>query len=227
MKIEFTDTLFDYITHRLDGEACDSTKPEYASMKYPKLIPFMRFTTKRYRLEGFGSIMVMSTNAMGGLMRLLTVSFTPNEGADVPFLLVDCMAMKKKKLAYVEYYDCTGKKLCFDELTGLAERYADVPDYAEKEAWYVKERMPASMIKGGENVDPSALLELAERSIDAYLDLAKTAEKDESNLSGLKAFRERMVTEGNPSSGTMNKVLGEEGQEKFFREYVMPMADNS
>ena len=114
-----------------------------------------------------------------------------------------------------------------DELTGLAERYADVPDYAEKEAWYVKERMPASMIKGGENVDPSALLELAERSIDAYLDLAKTAEKDESNLSGLKAFRERMVTEGNPSSGTMNKVLGEEGQEKFFREYVMPMADNN
>lgn len=223
MKTEFTDTLFDYITHRMDGEACDSTKPEYASMKYPKLIPFMRFTTKRYRLEGFGSIMVMSTNAMGGLMKLLTASFTPNEGGNVPFLLVDCMAMKKKKLAYVEYYDCTGKKLCFDKLTGLAEKYANVPDYAEKDAWYIKERMPASMIKGGENVDPSTLLELAERSIDAYLDLAKKADKDELNKNGLKAFQGRMVTEGNPSSGTMNKVLGEEGQVKFFRDYVMPV----
>ncbi|MCQ2483534.1 MAG: hypothetical protein MJ153_08620 [Clostridia bacterium] len=223
MKTEFTDTLFDYITHRMDEDACDSTKPEYASMKYPKLIPFMRFTTKRYHLDGFGSIMVMSTNAMGGLMKLLTVSFTPNEGLNVPFLLVDCMSMKKKKLAYVEYYDCTGKKLCFDELSSLAEKYTNVPDYAEKEAWYVKERMPASMIKGGEGVDSSTLLELAERSIDAYLELVGKAEKDEQNLKGLKAFQERMVTEGNPSSETMNKVLGEEGQVKFFRDYVMPL----
>lgn len=83
--------------------------------------------------------------------------------------------------------------------------------------------MPASMIKGGEGVDAATLLELAERSIDAYLEIAKKADKDELNLKGLQAFQERMVSEGNPSSGTMNKVLGEKGQEKFFREYDMPI----
>jgi hypothetical protein len=32
-----------------------------------------------------------------------------------------------------------------------------------------------------------------------------------------------MITDGNPSSSTMEKLLGKDGAEKFFREVVMPI----
>ncbi len=191
-------------------------------MKYPKLIPMMHFETKSVK-TGFGTLFMMKTKAMGGAMNLLTLSFTPSEGNDIPYLLIDTMSMKKKALSYVEYYDCTGKELSFSSLDALREKYSSVPDYAEKEAWYVKERMPASLIKGGEGADEDILFEMTKESIDAYLSYSEKAEKDPGNLKGLEAFRNRMINEGNPSQGTMEKVLGKEGYLKFYKECIMPM----
>jgi len=207
----------------------DTTKDEYASFSYPKLIKLMKFTTHQYSVDGFGKVMLMRTNAMGGLMELFTISFMPNTGITMPYLLIDIMSMKKKKACFVEYYDTTGKKLSYKELMAIRDRYKDVPDYNEKSAWYVKERMTESLIKGGavsnsqeaEELEKK-LLGLAIESFEAYLNLIPNSEIDASNLDGLKTFKHRMQTEGNPSDSTMRKVFGEEGAKKFFDEYVMP-----
>lgn len=225
---DFTEVFYEEIKNAFESsngiyKVTDTTVPEYATMKYPKLLPMMKFTTKRYRVAGFGSVMVMSTKAMGGLMKLLTVSFTPFEGADMPFLLIDCMSMKKKKLAYVEYYDCTSKALDFENLNALCEKYRNVPDYDEKPAWYVKERMKCSLIKGGSNVNEDDLLSIVKESFSLYMNLTQGITRADKNIEGLKKFQNRMLTEGNPSEGTMSKVLGKEGQEVFFKSYVMPL----
>ena len=199
------------------------TPKEYAFMKYPRLIPMMKFETHIFKIDGFGKLFLMDTKAMGGAMKLLTLSLTPCEGGDIPYLLIDSMSMKNKDLAYVEYYDCTGKKLSFEELDTVKEKYLSLPDYAEKEAWYISERMPASLIKGGEGADAEALFNMALESLRTYLALAKKTPKDPRNLEGLKAFRDRMLTEGNPSSGTMEKVLGKDGSAKFYKECIMPV----
>ena len=60
-------------------------------------------------------------------------------------------------------------------------------------------------------------------SFRSYLAGMKTAEKDPANLEKLAVFRERMIKEGNPATDTMNKVLGKEGAETFFRKCVMPL----
>lgn len=199
----------------------DATMPCYKEMKYPGWMPLMKFKTKRVNISEFGNIMMMNTTAMGGMMNLLTVSFTPSSGKNVPFLLVDCMEMKNKALAYVEYYDCTGKKLKSKELEEIAGSFKDVPDYEEKEAWYVSERMEGSMIKGGKNVDPMSLFELVTKSVNAYLKMIQNADNDEENIERLRKFQSRMVLDGNPSQSTMQKVLGKDGADKFFTEYVM------
>lgn len=82
--------------------AVEVTPPQYASMLYPKLLPMMRFSCCQYALEGFGNLFAMETRAMGGMMKLSTMVFTPYSGKSVPFFLVDTMEMKKKRLAYVE-----------------------------------------------------------------------------------------------------------------------------
>ncbi len=195
----------------------------YSRMKWPKILPLMRFTVDRYAAKDYGHLMVMQTKAMGGLMRLVTVSFTPSAGGTVPYLLIDCMAMRQKRTVFVEYYDCTAGGATVPSLDALKNAYADVPEYEEKPAWYVGERMGCSLIKGVSDGSETRLVSMVRDSVEAYLSLCAAAPKDPNNLSKLRAFQNRMITEGNPSSSTMERVLGKAGAEAFFRTAVMPI----
>lgn len=204
-------------------EITELPENEYTNMKWPKFLPLMRFHVDRYRVKGFGQIMFMHTNAMMGMMQLMTASFMPYEGVEAPFLLIDMMTMKDKRTVFVEFYDCTKNGVSASALDNVAASYSDISDYDEKPAWYVSERMPSSMIKGGTSKDEERLCEMALRATEEYVRLAKTAPTDKENLTGLEKFAGRMLSEGNPSSGTMSKVLGEKGAEEFFSSTVMPM----
>lgn len=203
------------------------TPPQYASMKYPKLLPMMRFCVHQYAVEGFGNLMTMDTKAMGGLMKLSTIVLTPNSGKQVPFLLIDTMEMKKKRLAYVEYYDCTkeGAPAGADVLEQPQE-FAHIPDYAEKAAWYVERRTPYSLIKGGEHASAQDLQKMVVTCVKRYFKSAKTAKADPQNLVGLKTFQQEMCTLGNPSTDTLTKVLGSDGARRFFETVIMPVKES-
>lgn len=205
-------------------------------MRYPRLIPIMHFYVRRFAAPGFGSICTMQTNAMGGIMQLATIVFTPNCGGSLPLLLIDVMSMKKKKAAFIEYYDCTKNGARAAALRDVYMRYSGLPDYQEKGGWYVAERTPYSLIKGGEDID--VLFNMIIDSARAYgTEASGTAGKQTAgetqtgqnsataaNREGLSAFINRMAADGNPSSAVMSKVLGRTGAEKFFREIVMPVS---
>ena len=204
--------------------SADVTQPKYAEMRYPKLLPLMRFTCHQYVLTGFGGLFIMETSAMGGMMKLSTMVFTPSSGKSVPFLLIDTMEMKKKQLAYVEYYDCTAHGSApLPGAEGQRAEFAALPDYAEKPAWYVARRTPYSLIKGGEGADKAALEAMVLTCVDRYLAGAGASPVDPANLVGLRAFQSDMLTLGNPSSGTLNKVLGPKEAEIMFRQAIMPV----
>ena len=182
--------------------------------------PLMRFFLEQYNVEGLGNLCVLKTKAMLGLMQLVTVVVTPSSGKNVPFLLVDTMDMGKKHLCYVEYYDCTADGADKDKLLAASAPYGDVPDYAEKPAWYVKERMAGSLIKTG---DRARLEQMALDALKAYAAQAAAAPVKAENIAGLKAFRRRMIEEGNPSTAALTRTLGQEGAETFFQTVVMPV----
>ncbi len=192
----------------------------HKSMKYPKLIPIMKFNLERLYLESYGQVLFMHTSTKVG-MELLTIVCMPYEGKNIPFLLVDTMQIKKKKTVFIEYYDCTMSKEKHPELEKVYERYKDLPEYAEKPAWYIKERAPYSLIKGSE----SDMTDMIMDSLSAYFRAvaATDQENKEENRTGLLHFRNRMITEGNPASQTLNKVLGKEQAVTFFQQYVMPL----
>ena len=180
----------------------------------------MRFHLEQYAIEGLGNLCVLKTKAMLGLMQLLTVVVTPNNGKNVPFLLIDTMDMGKKHLCYVEYYDCTADGANKDLILAASAPYADVENYAEKPAWYVSERMEGSLIKAG---DKARLEQMALDALRAYAAQAAAAPMKPENLEGLRAFQARMVKEGNPSTAALTRTLGKEGAETFFRTVVMPV----
>lgn len=180
----------------------------------------MRFHLEQYAVEGLGNLCVLKTRAMLGLMNLLTVVVTPSSGKNVPFLLIDTMDMGKKHLCYVEYYDCTADGADKDLLILAGAPYGDVADYAEKPAWYVKERMAGSLIKTG---DKARLNQMALDALKAYARQAAAAPVKPENVAGLQAFQQRMVREGNPSTAALTKTLGQEGAETFFQTVVMPV----
>ena len=197
-------------------ELKDITPEKYRTMGSA----MMRFHLEQYEVEGLGNLCVLRTKAMLGLMRLTTAAVTPSSGKNVPFLLIDAMDMGRKHLCYVEYYDCTAEGADKDLLLAAGAPYADVADYAEKPAWYVSERMEGSLIKTG---DKARLDKMALDALTAYADQAAAAPVKPENLEGLKAFQQRMIREGNPSTAALTKTLGREGAEEFFRTVVMPV----
>lgn len=79
------------------------------------------------------------------------------------------------------------------------------------------------MIKCGGKSDEPLLEEMIFASLGAYNAEIARADVDPANIAGLKAFRERMINEGNPSSSVLERVFGVEGEREFFIRCVMPV----
>ena len=123
---------------------------------------------------------------------------------------------------YVEYYDCTKGGARLPSAETQKDEFSYLADYPEKDAWYIKRRMPCSLIKGGENASEEKLREMAVSCVRRYLDAAENSGTHPENFGGLRTFQEQMWTLGNPSVGTMTKVLGKDGAERFFKAVIMP-----
>ena len=80
--------------------------------------------------------------------------------------------------------------------------------------------MPYSLIKTGE---ADRLTDMAVDSVSAYLGCIAGASVVPEYRDKLKAFRERMIVEGNPSSKTLKMLLKEDGARKFMEEVIMPL----
>ena len=111
------------------------------------------------------------------------------------------------------------------ELVKVRDSYNKLNEYKEKPHWYVGERAPYSLIKCGSCSDDFVLHDMIIDSVKAYKREIEKAEKKGDNQTGLSAFRDRMINEGNPSSSVLEKVFGKEGAADFFRSCVMPMDD--
>ncbi|MBR0062736.1 MAG: hypothetical protein IJP67_01060 [Oscillospiraceae bacterium] len=109
IKMDFDAILSEILTYG-DFIEIEEEDTSFSELKYPKLLPMMRMYPKRYALRDFGQVFTMKTKGPMG-MELFTISFCPGEGCEMPFLLIDCMKVGKKRTVFVEYYDCTAESL--------------------------------------------------------------------------------------------------------------------
>jgi len=197
----------------------------HQNMKYPRFIPIFYFQAHSYQIEEFGSLFTLETKALGK-MYLTTMVFTPNQGTSMPVLLIDSMSLGKKRAVFIEYYDCTVKKEIPECLVKMARQYGPLPNYQEKNAWYIPLRAPYSLVKGNTVNEEKKLIQMLFDEVREYSQLIKqNTQKHSNNLDELQAFQKRMIMDGNPSSDILNKVLGEEEARKLFLDYIMPLDD--
>lgn len=194
----------------------------YTNMKYPKLLPLMHFRVDEFGVKGFGHVMIMHTATKMG-MELVTMSFMPSECIGLPYLLIDAMSMKKKRCVFVEYYGCGMTDFADEALKKVFDSYSSLPDYDEKDNWYIKERMPYSLIKTGE---PEELVNMASDSVRAYLGSVSSAKNLPGYHEKLRDFREKMIVQGNPSSKTLEMLLKKDGARTFMETVIMPLKEN-
>ena len=64
---------------------------------------------------------------------------------------------------------------------------------------------------------------MATGSVSSYLSSVGDAGYDKDYLPMLKAFRDQMVTKGNPSTRTLKMMLKEDGAREFYEKAVMPL----
>lgn len=193
----------------------------YAKMRWPKLIPLMRFKTESFVVPGYGRAAFINTKAMG-FVRMLTCTLTPCEGASVPFLMIEVMEAKGRSTVCIGYYDCTANGADTSGYEAVSEKYASLEDYPEKPAWYIEKRAKGSVSKFVLDNGVDQLAELVREAVGAYLKRAASSEKVPQNLDGLKEFSEQIIVKGMPLTETFNKVLGKEGSDAFFRKVVIP-----
>ena len=197
-------------------------KDAYTDFSYPKIVKLMKFHVDRFWLDGFGHFMLMHTKTKFG-MELLTASFMPGEGRPVPYCIVDCMKVGKKRTIFIEYYECGTGNDSFSRLEAVHQKYEHLMGYKEKPHWYVSKRAPYSLIKCGNKGDETVFTDMLRESVRAYSDEIKAAKGRYFETGELKEFRKRMIKEGNPSSSVLEKAFGKEGARKFFLKCVMPM----
>ena len=197
------------------------TPKKYQEFVYPKVFPLMQFQTQLYQMKEFGHLLFLQTTTKWG-MNLLTCSFTPSYGLNIPYLLIDCMETSKKATVFTEFYDCTVTHKTPKPLVEVYHQHAGLADYQEKEGWYTPLREDYSLIKAV--YDELSMIEVIFDTVTAYGEVMNSAETDLSNLEKLSSFRHRMIVEGNPATGILKKALGKDDMVEFYRTCIMPIA---
>ncbi|MDO4493732.1 MAG: hypothetical protein Q4C53_07615 [Clostridia bacterium] len=191
------------------------------SLKWPALLPMIRYETETYRMEGFGALTVMEGKIIGAI-RTMTCMLTPFEGAAVPAVMLDVMEVKEKSTVFIEYFDKTAQGAEMSAFEELSEKYADVETYPDSPVWYNAERAACSLIKISPAQQVGKLVDMTKDFLDNYFPMAQSAEKSAENIPGLTAFSEKMAEGGTAAMEVMKKRFGTDGAKEFYRTVFVP-----
>lgn len=189
---------------------------EYAQIKKGG----MHFHMQAYMAEGAGKLFLMDMKALGGMMKMETVTFTPTS-LDGPILSGDAVWALGKSTLVLELYDTTLSHPDFKALGAIKEIYASLPSYDPGNPAYYRLRLPESDYKRGRKIK-DALRVMAEEYGEAYFralkscDVISMQEKQKKNAE----FSEMLYACGGPAVNQFKKMIGEEKTKEFLVKYM-------
>lgn len=192
---------------------------------YPKFIHIMKFNIEQYEILGLGNMAILQGKGFG-LMKILTVVFTPSIKRDIPFVIVDFIKMVNKRTVFVEFY--TNHVIKKDsihnlenKLKKLSVKYGDIENYIEEPNWYTNLRNVYSPLKKSTKEQEQLLYEMVIEYLQAYLSCVSNSTREtESKNTQLEGFINDLIYKGNPSTRVLKKALGEEDTIKLFNEII-------
>lgn len=194
---------------------------KYAAVKWPALIPLVRYETEYSRLDGFGARTLLNGKIFGGI-RSLSCTLTPFEGASIPLVLIDVMEVQEKCTVFIEYFDKTAQGADMSVFEKLKGKYSDLEDYPASPTWYSAEQSNCSLIKIAPSQSVKRLVEMVADLLKAYLELAEKSEKSADNIKGIVEFSEKMGEQGTSAMEVLKKRLGAENTKEYYCTVFIP-----
>lgn len=192
---------------------------------YPKLIHLLKFNIEKYEVKELGNMAILQGRGFG-LMKMITVVFTPSFKKDIPLVIIDFIKMANKRTVFIEFYSNhiveKNHTIALDSrLKKIHKKYSNIENYIENPNWYTPLRNEFSPLKKGTKNDDSLLCQMVLESLDAYLDCVS---EDESEMDiknkQLECFINDLINKGNPSTSVLEKALGKEETRRFFEDVV-------
>lgn len=187
---------------------------EYRKMN----ISGMTFQVYAFYAEGLGRVSAMTASGFLGLMKMDTLIINPTD-VDLPLLSYDRVhAMGNDTLIY-ELYDTNLGTPDLAALDAVRDAAKDLPDHDLGEHWYDSIKLRQSLSKKGKKAHKEAFDKTAMGYLQAYLNLAGTAQPCDPNRKMEKAsvYVEGLLKNGGPSTDVFKKGLGEEKTGDLFR----------
>ena len=190
------------------------TTGEYGKMK----VNGMNFDIWAFHAEGLGHVSAMTASGFLGAMKMDTLIINPTD-VDLPLCSYDRVhAMGNDTLIY-ELYDTNLGSPILSALDVVKEQAKDLPDHDLGEHWYDSIKLPQSFAKKGKKAHREAFDKSAMDYLNAYLQLAETAEGCDPvrKMEKASVYVEGLLENGGPSTDVFRKGLGEEKTADLFR----------
>lgn len=192
---------------------------------YPKSIHLLKFNIEQYEIKNLGNLAILKGKGLG-IMKMLTVVFTPSITKDIPLVIIDFIKMANKRTVFIEFY--TNHIIQKDSINGLENRleklnikYEYIENYIERINWYTTLRNKYSALKKSTKKYDKILYEMVLENLEEYLSYVQNIkiESKEKNTK-LETFINDLIYKGNPSTSVLEKALGKEETIKLFKEII-------
>lgn len=192
---------------------------------YPRFIHILNFNIEQYEIKNLGNMAIMEAKGIG-VMKMLTVVFTPSKSKDIPFVIIDFIKMANKRTVLVEFYtDYIRENESSTKLENrfkiLNQKYNSLKNYKENPQWYTPLRNKYSPLKKGTKKDEKVLCKMVLDYIEEYLNyVSKASSNNYDDNVQLDMFIHDLIYKGNPSKSIIEKALGKEDTIRLFKEII-------
>ena len=180
----------------------------------------MVFHAESYEAEGAGALCLLHMEGTAGLMTMESAAFTPSR-LDGPILSMDRICANGEETLLLELIDTVLSDRRFPALEEVKNRYADLPVFEPKRAWYSDLHLPGSAFYRGREIGKELdqlLREYSEAYFAALLrcPVCDPVEKSRKNA----VLPEGLLSEGGPAADQFKAMLGEEKTAVFMKKYM-------
>lgn len=190
----------------------------------------MHFKVKKYRIDGIGSLCVLSMKGMLDLMKMETAVLACN-GKDVPLLNLDHVDAMGRRTQIAELYDTMlsgegPREETLQRLQAISDADGDLEDYVSAGSWSDALRYPCSYAK--KTKKHTARTETSCRQFfDLFLEELEQAPDCDANAkaSRIDDFARRLLREGGPAVDQVRRMFGDEITERLVLQHMYGTGD--
>lgn len=182
----------------------------------------MHFNIESYKVEGIGTLSILTMKAMFGLMKMESIILSSIE-KDAPLFSVDAIQVGKKNTLLAELYNTQIEELDSSLLLSLKviqDKNSDIPLYKTEPRWYDSIKYKESLGYTGKKLMPR-FEEITKEYLKAFLDILKDT-KDVSPEIKAPKVNEYVngILESGPAAAQFKKLIGEEETRELLTKYI-------